>query len=124
MVCVCFLLKYCSTLRRSLPLRTGLSVFSFVLSSQWEGFGNVIVEALECGVPVVSTNCESGPEEILESGRYGKLVPIQNPSALAGAMVASLNEKHDREALKCRAKDFSVRKISFEYLNYFYPEGF
>ncbi len=95
----------------------------FVLSSQWEGFGNVIVEALECGVPVVSTNCPSGPDEILEGGRYGKLVPVQDPAALADAMVQSLIESHDREALMRRAKDFSVRKISDEYLGYIFPEG-
>ena len=95
----------------------------FVLSSRWEGFGNVIVEALECGVPVVSTNCPSGPDEILEDGRYGKLVPVQDPVALANAMVQSLNEVHDREALMRRAQDFSVRKISDEYLSYIFPEG-
>ena len=94
----------------------------FVLSSLWEGFGNVIVEALECGVPVVSTNCPSGPNEILEDGRYGNLVPVQDPVALANAMVQSLNEVHDPEALIRRALDFSVRKISYEYLSYIFSE--
>jgi len=96
----------------------------FVLSSRWEGFGNVIVEALECGVPVVSTNCPSGPAEILEDGRYGKLVPVQEPVALASAMADGLNETHDRAALMRRAQDFSVRKISDEYLIYIFPEGY
>ena len=95
----------------------------FVLSSRWEGFGNVIVEALECGVPVVSTNCPSGPAEILEDGRYGKLVPVQDPVALASAMAQFLNETHDRAPLMRRAQDFSVRKISDEYLGYIFPEG-
>ena len=95
----------------------------FVLSSRWEGFGNVIVEALECGVPVVSTNCPSGPEEILEDGRYGKLVPVQDHIALANAMVQSFNEVHDREALMLRAQDFSVRKISDQYLSCIFPEA-
>lgn len=90
----------------------------FVLSSQWEGFGNVIVEALECGVPVVSTDCPSGPAEILENGRYGKLVPVNDADALAAAMSASLAESHDREKLMNRAKAFSVRNISDEYLDY------
>jgi len=93
----------------------------FVLSSQWEGFGNVIVEALECGVPVVSTDCLSGPAEILEDGRYGKLVPIRDPDAMAAAMTASLAEPHDREKLMSRAKVFSVRNISDQYLNYCFP---
>lgn len=94
----------------------------FVLSSRWEGFGNVIVEALECGVPVVSTNCPSGPDEILEYGRYGKLVPVQDPVALAKAIVQSLNETHNRESLMRRAQDFSVRKVSEEYLSYIFQE--
>jgi len=93
----------------------------FVLSSLWEGFGNVIVEALECGVPVVSTRCPGGPPEILEDGRYGILVPVGDPVALAAAMLRSLSEEHDREALMMRAKDFSVQKISDEYLALFFP---
>jgi glycosyltransferase involved in cell wall biosynthesis len=95
----------------------------FVLSSRWEGFGNVIVEALECGVPVVSTDCPSGPAEILADGRYGKLVPVQDPVVLASAMAQGLLETHDRAALMRRAQDFSVRKISDEYLAYIFPEG-
>lgn len=91
----------------------------FVLSSDWEGFGNVIVEALDCGVPVVSTDCPSGPAEILENGRFGRLVPVGDADALAAAMVASLKETPDREALMARAKDFSVEKISDQYLDYF-----
>jgi glycosyltransferase involved in cell wall biosynthesis len=91
----------------------------FVLSSQWEGFGNVIVEALECGVPVVSTDSPSGPAEILENGRYGKLVPVDDADALAEAMLSSLSGKHDRQALINRAKDFSVEKIAEDYLDYF-----
>jgi glycosyltransferase involved in cell wall biosynthesis len=94
----------------------------FVLSSRWEGFGNVIVEALECGVPVVSTDCPSGPAEILENGRYGKLVPILNPNALADAIQQTLCSPNDREKLIRRAKDFSVEKIACEYLDFVFPE--
>lgn len=90
----------------------------FVLSSRWEGFGNVIVEALECGVPVVSTDCASGPAEILEDGRYGRLVPVQDPAAMASAIVASLAEQPDVERLRSRARDFSVSTISDQYLDY------
>ena len=95
----------------------------FVLSSSWEGFGNVIVEALECGVPVVSTDCPSGPAEILENGRYGRLVPVGDATALAAAMQASLLESHDHEALRCRAQDFAVPKIADHYLAYFRSMG-
>ncbi len=94
----------------------------FVLASQWEGFGNVIVEALECGVPVVSTDCLSGPAEILEYGRYGKLVPIANPEAMAEAIAVSLNESHDRSKLMSRAAEFSVSNISSQYLTYLLSE--
>lgn len=92
----------------------------FVLSSQWEGFGNVIVEALECGVPVVSTDCQSGPAEILDNGRFGKLVPVNDVDGLAAAMMASLVETHDREKLMNRAKMFSVNTISNQYLDYLF----
>ena len=95
----------------------------FVLSSSWEGFGNVIVEALECGVPVVSTDCPSGPAEILDNGRYGRLTPVGDATALASAMQASLLELHDHEALRRRAQDFAVPKIADQYLAYFRSMG-
>ena len=95
----------------------------FVLSSSWEGFGNVIVEALEFGVPVVSTDCPSGPSEILENGLYGRLVPVGDATALAAAMQASLLEPHDHEALRRRAQDFAVPKIADQYLAYFRSLG-
>jgi glycosyltransferase involved in cell wall biosynthesis len=63
----------------------------FVLSSRWEGFGNVVVEALAVGTPVVSTDCESGPAEILAQGKYGELVPIGDPSAMATAILNVLS---------------------------------
>lgn len=93
----------------------------FVLSSAWEGFGNVVVEALEHGVPVVSTDCPSGPREILEDGRWGTLVPIRDPQALAKAMRDALSKTHDREALLRRAGDFSVAKAADAYLDLLLP---
>mgnify|MGYP002407017211 CR=1 FL=1 len=95
---------------------------AFILSSRWEGFGNVIVEALQFGTPVVSTDCESGPREILENGKYGKLVPVGDAKALASAMYESLHEQHDTEALKRRAQDFSVEKIAKQYLDVMFPK--
>jgi glycosyltransferase involved in cell wall biosynthesis len=62
----------------------------FVLSSRWEGFGNVIAEAMAVETPVVSTNCESGPAEILKDGEYGELVPVGDSQALADAVLAVL----------------------------------
>jgi glycosyltransferase involved in cell wall biosynthesis len=95
----------------------------FVLSSAWEGFGNVIVEALGCGTPVVSTDCPSGPGEILEGGRYGKLVPVGDAEALARAILATLSEDHDRDALIRRARDFSVDIAAERYLRLLLPDA-
>lgn len=91
----------------------------FVLSSRWEGFGNVIVEALHHGVPVVSTDCPSGPAEILQSGKYGRLVPVSDSTVLARAIIDSLSDSHDQSLLRKRASDFSLSVISTSYLNLF-----
>ncbi|UWX04047.1 glycosyltransferase [Pseudoxanthomonas sp. NC8] len=93
----------------------------FVLSSDHEGFGNVIVEALEQGCPVVSTDCPSGPREILTDGRCGRLVPVGDVAALAAAMQESLASAHDHDALRARAQDFSVSRISDQYLDLLLP---
>ncbi len=89
----------------------------FVSSSKWEGFSNVIAESLGYGLPVVSTNCKSGPSEILKKGKYGELVPIENPKKLASAIKNSLQKKHNKSLLIKRSEDFLVSKISNEYLN-------
>jgi glycosyltransferase involved in cell wall biosynthesis len=64
----------------------------FVLSSGWEGMPGVLIQALACGAPVVATDCESGPRELLLGGRLGRLVPVGSVEALAQALIAALDE--------------------------------
>jgi len=87
----------------------------FVLSSRSEGFGNVLVEAMACGTPVVSTACAGGPVEILENGLHGPLVPVEDPSALARAMIDRLAAPRGSEGLKNRAEIFRVERIVSQY---------
>lgn len=89
----------------------------FVLSSDYEGFGNVIVEALAQGLPVVSTDCPSGPGEILEGGRWGALVPVGDADALAAAIDRALETPHDPAALRRRAADFAPEIAARKYLD-------
>lgn len=88
----------------------------FVLPSDSEGFGNVIVEALARGLPVVATDCPGGPREILEGGRWGRLVPMRDEAALARAMRETLLEVPDRQALRGRAALFDLKTAAHQYL--------
>jgi glycosyltransferase involved in cell wall biosynthesis len=94
---------------------------AFLLSSRCEGFGNVIVEALGCGTPVISTRCEHGPAEILENGRYGLLVEPRDPAAMAAAMdqVAALREQFPAALLRQRADEFSYAACASRYMAMF-----
>ncbi len=94
----------------------------FVLSSSFEGFGNVLVEALLQGCPVVSTDCPSGPAEILEDGRYGKLVPVDDPARLAEAILDSLSSTPDAEVLRRRGREFSLERAVTDYHRIFFGE--
>ena len=87
----------------------------FVLSSAWEGLSNVIIEALACGCPVVSTDCPSGPAELLGHGTYGSLVPVGDDTALAKAIMQTLDMPQDRDRLLARAKQFSIERAVEQY---------
>lgn len=86
-----------------------------VLSSAYEGFGRVIVEALALGVQVVSTDCPSGPSEILDRGTYGRLVPIHDDVEFAKAILLALDHPIDPNKLKMRARDFSYVKAVSDF---------
>lgn len=86
------------------------------MSSLCEGFGNVIAEALACGTPVVTTDCPSGPAEILDFGKYGSLVPLTDAEALAQAILTTVTSPRNSEALRQRAKLFSLDTVVDSYL--------
>jgi glycosyltransferase involved in cell wall biosynthesis len=89
----------------------------YVLSSRWEGFPNTLLEALACGCKVVSTNCKSGPFEIIGNNEYGELVEVENVQSLADGMIKSIQGENKT---KDRALLFDVNKILNEYSNVLY----
>jgi N-acetylgalactosamine-N,N'-diacetylbacillosaminyl-diphospho-undecaprenol 4-alpha-N-acetylgalactosaminyltransferase len=96
---------------------------AFVCSSRWEGFGNVIIEAMACGVPVVATDCDFGPREIVRHGESGLLVPVENVDALGSAMVSVVDDRqlasHLAEGGRRRAPDFDVAHMTRAYAQMF-----
>jgi len=88
---------------------------ALVLSSRWEGLPTVLVEALYCGVPIVATDCLSGPREILRDGQYGKLVPVGDQEYLAEAILATLNSNRNQEP-KESWQPFEVNNVVDQYM--------
>lgn len=90
----------------------------FVMSSAWEGLGGVLLEAMAVGTPVVSTDCPSGPGEILEEGRFGPLVPCRDPAALAEGMARCWETPVDADTLRRSAFDrYSVERSAEAYIS-------
>lgn len=91
----------------------------FVLSSIVEGLPNVLIQALACGTMSVSTNCPSGPDEILDGGKYGILTPVGDAEALCGGMKEALAHPLDPKVLKERAELYSEKNCIDAYLELF-----
>jgi glycosyltransferase involved in cell wall biosynthesis len=90
-----------------------------VVCSSWEGFGNVLVEAMAMGTSVVSTDCPYGPREILEDGRLGELVPVDDPTSLSEAILRTLTQPANEVTLKNAVERFRDKEIASAYLSAF-----
>ncbi len=89
---------------------------ALVMSSRWEGFGNVLVEALGCGTPVISTDCPHGPSEILNRGEFGLLTGVADVPAMAEGMQSVLDQPAAKARLQMRAQEFQVDRVADRYL--------
>ena len=88
----------------------------FVLSSRWEGFSNVILEALACGVPIVATDCPGGPADILADKPFARVVPMNDPVAMASAMREILSLTFEKNEIIRYARQFDITKIAQQYI--------
>lgn len=95
----------------------------FVSSSLTEGCPNALMQALACGTPALSTDCPGGSAEILEGGRWGRLVPVGKPEVMAAEILSALASTTHPDVRK-RANDFALNKIAQEYLRILLPDYF
>lgn len=105
------------------PFRIMRAADIFVLSSLYEGFPNVLLEAMAVGLPVISAKCPSGPAELLEEGEFGILVPPDNVHALALEMRKMAEDKAFRAHMAARAQervqDYSLKRMIGQFESYF-----
>jgi glycosyltransferase involved in cell wall biosynthesis len=88
----------------------------FILSSRWEGLPTVLVEAMSLGTPIIATDCPSGPREILMAGKFGQLVPVNDPFALASAIAKTLTTNVLRPSEDCW-KPFALDAVVDQYIH-------
>ena len=100
----------------------------FVLSSLTEGFPTVLLEAMACGVPVVSTDCDSGPGELIRNNKNGILVPPDDPERMSRAILRVLRNDSAAEKLavagKRTVRKYGLEKMHARYMKVFFPEGY
>ena len=102
--------------RQSNPLKFLANAGLFVLSSNWEGMSNVLLEAMACGCPVVATDCPTGVRELLEGGRIGLIVPVGNVDAMAQAIIAKLAEVPNRDQLRREVAQYDRKRALDRYV--------
>jgi glycosyltransferase involved in cell wall biosynthesis len=102
---------------RANPLPYIRRAAALLLTSRYEGLGNVLIEALGCGTPVISTDCPYGPAEILDGGAYGSLIPVGDPAALAAEMLSDPRARWPAALLRRRAADFTLAAAAQRYLD-------
>ena len=102
------------------PARASLCV----LSSTYEGMPSALIEALACGCPAVSTDCPAEPPEILDGGRFGRLVPVGDADAMARVIETTFDDPLSHDRLRARAADFFMDRTVERYLACLRPYRF